>query len=322
MRLLPTACALVFALIALTPARGYDRPRWYPPDQLERTAEKITRSAPPADRRCESDYRALLADGRLRIAVFFGYMNLEYSGIVFDPYNRYDLQRHLQRPCPPRYQACGFELDPKQDGRLTKTLELADGAFLPVEIHLRHSSLTDDYRTAVEHPPAGQAEHSAEVRQAFLDSLDGADAVFYLGHSRLGSGPGFTPFAGLSRPWFDAWLLDPLVPEITDKLRYGAHPPKLIGLLACTTEHYYLDRLREASPGSTWIGSLTDTYPDQDNSVLLGALNALLGRYCQDDFRQALRIGEDPGQRYKLFEWLDQPASDDTFEPLPWMMRD
>jgi len=324
MKALVTGCRLLFLLLAMAAAQGetYDRPRWYPPDHLQRTAEALRLAAPPANRSCESQYRALTADGRLRIAVFFGFMNLELSGIVLDPYNRHDLQRHLLRPCPPRYHVCGFRPDPVQPDLLVKQVKSADGKPLQMEIRLWHSSLGDDYQAILSHPQPRQERHSKAVQSAFLDSLDGVDALFYIGHSRLGSGPGFAPLPWFSRNWLDVWLLDPLMPKISDRLKKSAHPPALIGLLACTTKHYYLSRLQEASPRTTWIGTLGDTYSDQDNAALLGALNALLGRYCRGDFVRSLRAGTNGGDLYEMRHWFNRSAPAVKYNPLPWMLRD
>ena len=88
-------------------------------------------------------------------------------------------------------QACDFIRDPHDMEILTRTIIGPAGRPVRVLLRVLDSSVTaDDDRNR---ELIAQKRKSARVRRSFLAALDGSDVVFYLGHSRDGGGPDFSP---------------------------------------------------------------------------------------------------------------------------------
>ena len=137
------------------------------------------------------------------------------------------------------------------------------------------------------------------VSQPINGCIQHNDVIFYVGHARQGTGPGFQPFEAFSRSWWQALLPASSLDEMSRTLQAGRQHPKLIGLFACSTRQYYEQRIRQVLPDTALVLSAGTTYSDTDCTNLLEALNALLGRQCEQKFRQAIALKSN-GATYHL----------------------
>lgn len=310
----PVLLAVLLFSFAQTGAQqaAYSHPRWYDGGKLEQSLARA-----PAGAACAETYRSLLRDDQVRVSIFFGFNELTHSGIVVDPFNvRLFLQR-LQAPCRQStgaVAACGFDWQGRpargdEPFVLYKRIEQA-GRSIDVRLQLFDSAVTDDYRHILEHLRERQEIKSARVRSHFMRALAEDDVVFYQGHSRLGTGPGFGPFDDFSERWWRAMLFTPNRDDMLDALRGRTEPLPLLGLYGCDTQQHYGRALANATPATATLLSSGTTYTDADSARLFGTLDAILAQHCETELTQGLLV-EGDNASYRLSGWF-RPR-----DPLP-----
>ncbi len=244
---------------------------------------------------CYRAYQSLYADGNLKIRIAFGYKDSRPSRFVGDRYEKLVLLHYLLSPCTEGRSACGFQRDRTDTDLLTK-----DG----VVLRLTHSSVgPDDELNRVD--PL-QRVQSALSASNFFEGFRNADVVFYNGHSRDGGGPDFEPpklaaHNFVNYEWYqrqkpgEKKLLD-AVAGAKDRQRKA-----MLGLFSCRSSDHFLIELEKTGKLPNITSPRLYFYTDALRSML-DALNALLGRWCENDFNDVLNPKDGFGRaRLKSF---------------------
>lgn len=128
----------------------------------------------------------------LVIHIVFGYKDARPARFVGDRYERLFMLQKLTSPCPDSStQACGFSRDQEDSTLLEKEIFRPGQAPAQVQIHITNSSVGADDDDNRRNP---YQKHLSQISENnFFYSLNEAQAVFYVGHSRDGGGPDFNP---------------------------------------------------------------------------------------------------------------------------------
>ncbi|MGB0722700.1 MAG: hypothetical protein ACPGU7_09930 [Gammaproteobacteria bacterium] len=314
-------------------AAAFDHPRWYDARHLAAAAQRISALPHVSATACARPYAPMYRDGTLNISLFFGFAELTHSDIVVDPYNVRAFLKQLRKPCVGGLQACGFHWSGRPASAdapfvLTRLLPSSSGV-TRARIRLFDSAVNDELGPILERSRRQQTLKTERVRAHFRKALVEEDAVFYLGHSRLGSGPGFGTFETLSAPWWQAMLLNGGTRAMSDALRVRSSPLPLLGLFSCDSRAHYQHTVTQASPETALVVSDDTTYVDDDSVRLFATLNAVLARQCEPALRAALTpvptpvptAGQTPREtmaRYHLPGWFESAPPPIKREPTPF----
>jgi len=261
---------------------------------LERQAAKLAGQPGPS---CPDDFSALETGRTLRISMFYGYD--EHDGRVYDRADARAMAHVLTSPCHGPLSTCDFSLVERSPStvRLTRALEGRT-----VEVNLFTSSLAADARNGMSLISARleQDKLSRSVKDRFYRELSESDAVFYMGHSRLGGGLGFDQQTGVTTFVNALWRL-PLLP-VLEALRQRPTRLKLIGMFSCDSNAYFRRAFQDANPSLSMILTTGDINYGPAEQASLGALESVLSRRCGHAFRQSLiSVDEsDPKMTYLL----------------------
>jgi len=251
-----------------------------------------------ANARCEAAYGKLFAKPNIRWSIFWGYSN-DSDGHTEDLSARHLFESQLTKPCITGLALCEFSAQAGKPGEYFKTLWNRQRQ--PVTVHLRlyHSSVTSDVAQNEGLFRAQQLAQSAFVEAEFLKALNTDDVVFYEGHARHGSGPGFRPLTEHSKQWWLATLFQPMINNVLKTLVGSSNDvqtlipqaPGLIGLFVCDGEAYYGEELARATHNQTALLLSRETAQvDDDSRTTYAASNAILAQACEDEFQTQLNV--------------------------------
>jgi hypothetical protein len=242
-----------------------------------------------ATQECRKAYENLFSGPEFKIGIFLGYS--EVGKNVTDGPRKAALASLLSRKCVRNQGLCGFSRDVDDADHFAKTIVAPNGQKKRIILTVMNSSYSENDTENKGTYANLQADKSDGIRAAFLKSLREDDAVFYLGHSRHGTGPGFKPMGALD--WANALASKPALAEMLDTLKISGAKPKILGMLSCLGEQHYAKLLSKAAPTSALL-LIRQTAANTDlERTLASALNALLARKCerrlQKDLQEATR---------------------------------
>jgi hypothetical protein len=229
---------------------------------------------------------------------------------VSDLHSQTVITQRLRDPCPgdsdPPLMICGFESDPNDANVLIRRQHPGpDGRQRTIRLTITPSSATDDDRVNCPTRTAGvcdktaaQTAQSERARRNFLDGLERADAVFYLGHARAGGGPDFDPpilgsdghtdytrYSGASGTQDYRDMLDAL-----DRGKAAGGGARFVGLFACSSSQWFRDGARSSGrDGMGFVGTGNLAMRNDNLVSAMGALDSLLAMRCRDGFEKSLR---------------------------------
>lgn len=270
---------------------------------------------------CTQFYSRFQASRSLRIQVSFGYADdssgtpyvfekksLGYHAAVDGAYAD-AFRRSLLAPCLGSLQACEFREE--SPGRFIKTVAAPpNGAPLHVEVLLDHSALTPLHKLNTGTRREEQRRKSAAARAAYLGALRSSDVILYIGHSRNGGGPDFSPplLRKDGRVDYRGYYMKkrPGLSLMLQALRDRPEPPPLLGLYSCYSELQFGKRLSEASPGTGFILSGTDGTMELDNNsnAAFATIDSLLRFQCYSGFQQELDASSPQGRNVSVRGFL------------------
>jgi hypothetical protein len=228
-----------------------------------------------------------VAPPKLRVGIFFGYKDARPLRFVGDRYERATLTDRLTAPCTlsiasglklsAQSTVCGFVEDPESDGRFVKSLEDRDGKLMQIEVHVVESSESPDDDWNRLRPE--QRRKSEKAHSAFLDSLAQDDAVFYIGHSRDGGGPDFSPPRLASNKhvnyaWYHAHPRG--FRDLKNALKKTARRPKLLGLFSCYAGKHFARELGREFPEMRLVATPGWAYFSDSMAAAVSTLAELL----------------------------------------------
>ena len=241
-------------------------------ENLELQAEKLAAVGGPA---CPQDFSALEGSGTLRVSLFWGYD--EHEGKVHDRANAGAMLRTLTDECRGELSTCGFSLVSRSTSAATLARTLGDRR---VEVNLFTTSLPADSaeNQSLVSAYLEQNRLSRAIRERFYRELVDSDVVFYMGHSRLGGGMGFDDQTGVTT-LVNAVLRLPLQP-VLEALRQRPTRLKVLGMFSCRSEEYFRRAFQDANPSLSLILTTGDIGYLSGEQTSLGALEAILSKYC------------------------------------------
>jgi hypothetical protein len=243
---------------------------------------------------CLAAYENLYRNDSLEIHVAFGYKDARPARFVGDRYERIVFIQHLSAPCHDDDFACGFHRDGDDADLLSKEIIGPDGNPRTVNIRITNSSVgPDDNENRENLFQRWQSRHS---QKNFLQGLRSADVVFYNGHSRDGGGPDFSPPRLRSNDHVDyAWYIrnKPGVQNMIEALRESDEAPKALGLFSCVSDKHFARQIWQIAPATALITSRKLLYYADAIASSLGALNAILGMWCEPAFEKSIQAHPD-----------------------------
>lgn len=265
----------------------------------EHISEKLSLISSPSlshksDDECDQVYSKLYDNGEMRVSIFLGAMNTQ-NNVCLDPQAKQAFVEYLTRDCQPNFFACGFSQRSNDPTILRKTTHSKT-----IIISIYDSSVSEDLKKNVAELASEQQIKSEQVTEAFLKSIETDDVIFYLGHSRYGTGPGFYHLPFLSTQWTSTFILSPLRSRIISKLDQSFSSPQVLGLFGCNSQRYYASEIHAVAPEVALVVSTGITTYESNIVQAMGMLNLLLGNACLEEFNIALKE-LDEGSKYKFY---------------------
>lgn len=248
---------------------------------------------------CESTYAPLTKDGVLEIRYAFGYFDASEGNNLnnqtpeafsrsLDKGAANSVEWFLKRPCRNTYhQLCGFKKLEGADGYaiLEKTI-LQFGRRLTVRLSLTHASATNSFFDNTGVAAAQQELFTARSEQNYFGGVkDGADIVYYVGHSRNGGGPDFQPpvlrdYDG--HPDYDNYYEVRREGEasLLSALKESPNKEQIIGLFSCYSSSHFRNNLLSANAGLKMILSHVSIPYNEAIYASLGYLEGSLRGVC------------------------------------------
>lgn len=255
---------------------------------------------------CQSSYQKLFSKPDLNWSIYFGYGDGASEVYTTDMAERDLFEKEIKAPCPsfrPDIQLCEFrEVNPKS-GQYVKQITTKNQQTVTVHLNLYNSSLTTELEKNKERKDE-QKKKSKWLERSYLNSLQNDDIVFYSGHARHGTGPGFRPLSKSPLSWLVTSLFRPMASKMYNSIgeddRYQQNDdvyPKdptptgktasVLGFFACEAEaHYGVNLAHRTDAGLILTRQSISTI---DNMRLLYASsNNLLTQSCEKDFQQSM----------------------------------
>ena len=261
--------------------------------------ELTTFSSNPSVQRSRSDclqeYKKLYKNDTLRVSIFLGVLDTD-SGNSWDPPARHSLIDYLTMECQPDHYACGFSQKSTEPTVLQKTTTDSKN----IIINIYDSSVSSSLNTSNSELLSAQLKKSKHITNIFLQSLERDEIVFYIGHDRGGTGPGFYYLPLFSSQWLSALIRSPLLSDTISTLNQTSTPPKIFGFFCCNSERWYAKKIQSAAPDMALI-----VYSDvvRYSTVVVeavDALNSIFGNLCYSEFENT-SIKLTPKSEYKLY---------------------
>ncbi len=285
------AANFVFSLIVLLTlqaARAYTRA------ELEGAVADLHQQLDKLDgqnpRSCAQDHKPIFSGDSVKVALYYGY---EDSGdITLDSVHARALSKVLQEPCTPNLEVCGFNQVSKTENmtRLQKTIR---GQKVIVSIY--STSVSSSNEANMGRLSSRQRVRSQKIIQQFHRDLVESDIVFYAGHSRMGSGLGFSSQT-TGQTIFEYLTRIPLRPMMK-ALEARPSRLKVLGLFSCESDKYYRAAIEARNPRVNMFVTADDIFPDEGEQMSLGALNSILARKCEPELRDSLLPALKPDHR-------------------------
>lgn len=247
---------------------------------------------PLPKRRCDANYRHLFANSDLRISIFFGYLDdirrpVQYRAVV-DRGRALEFAYHLQRPCRESIMACGFSLDHREPGLLDMSKEMVfENQKKMVRLKIVYSSVSsfDDRNRDPNKYLKIQNQRTLEVENLFYQALLSSDIVMYDGHSRWGAGPSFGPALPKKSPQYTQKVSFNKMIEMLSKRPTRL---KMLGMYSCDSHNHFEKAIFQAASHIALVSTPNVSEIAGAAQMRLGTLDAVLSRYCEQEFQEAL----------------------------------
>lgn len=255
---------------------GYSKSAFFTSDYFSNILSAQLSEAPTQiDRNdCSEKYSKLYRNNTLRVSIFFGVMDTP-NGDLLDRPAKNALTEHLKKECVSDYYACGFRQKSSNPTVLQK-----NSADSSIVITIHDSSVSESLEESTSSLRLEQEERSKRVTNHFLSSIESDAVVFYIGHSRFGTGPGFYCLPPFSSQWLSTYIHTPLLTDMLRKLEQTPTPPKILGLYSCSSKRYYANKIHSVVPEMALIVSDSITDYNSNLAEATNALNSIFGNIC------------------------------------------
>lgn len=251
---------------------------------------------------CQSAYQNLFKKTDVRWSIFFGYGDGDGKSYTSDFAERDLLEKEVRMPCPersPEIQFCGFS-QKSQPGEYVRQIRTKENAVVNIHLRLFNASLTSMIKDNMH--GKRQIRKSRALEKQYIEALQTDDIVFYAGHARHGSGPGFRPLVRKSKDWWIATLFRPMMNNVLYALNPNRHNndegipaftktvanPSIIGMFSCEAEAHFGSSFANNSESGLIL--TRQSVSNADNMRLLyAASNALMAQECEDEFHASMK---------------------------------
>jgi len=264
-------------------------------------AEKIKNLNP---NQCASAYQRLYKKSDIRWSIFFGYGDGDGKNHTTDFAERDVVEKEIRSTCPednPEIQFCGFTAEGNA-GEYVRQVLTKQNRLINIHIRLFNASVTSEIEKNM--ADSSQKRKSIYLEKAYIDALKTDDIVFYAGHARYGSGPGFRPLVRKTKDWWVAALFRPMIYDVVSALNPGINNsskeypesvavnpgtnPSVIGMFSCEAEAHYGLGLANNSESGLILTRQSVDYAD-NLRLLYASANALLKQECEEEFSLSMR---------------------------------
>lgn len=246
-----------------------------------------------ADPSCKSRYGKIFNKKTIKISFGFGYGDARPNSMVWDHYVYSALVKKLKGNCPLGVVTCGFSESKTEKDLFRKIVEGPTGETNSlIELRITKPSLSGDNSINMSSANAEkQMLTCAAANNKFMSEIaNGADIVFYYGHSRDGGGPDFCPAKTLSNDHVNYPYYRKNQPGFKNLLnamelaKTNKNPNKVIGLFSCSSgPHFYKRMLKVNSSAGYIVTSRTATFHELSMDAY-ASLDNLLSQRCADGF--------------------------------------
>ena len=221
----------------------------------------------------------------LRVTLAIGYNDSGGNGFVWDDYLYKIFLAKFQAPCGrPMNANCGFSLRTYDDFQAILTKNIFVNKVLEIQIiNAARSEDDEDNRKDPE-----QIKMSELTQKRYHESFSNSQFVFYLGHSRNGGGPDFSPPKLLPNghtdyDWYQKTKINSnkMVSELT-KIS-PQNRPLVFSILGCNSRLHYYNRLRNVLPKAGLILSREEIYTVEFYEGALTFINGLQFQKSTED---------------------------------------
>jgi hypothetical protein len=246
--------------------------------------------------KCVDRYQKLWKDGTLNIVIGFGYTDSVPNDVVFDFFMGNAFRKALTGPCRQGVSACEFTQSRTSPTKFTKLIETLDGQFRQVQITLLIPSISGSHRLNTS--PVNSAKQSTACKNAesafYQEVRNGAEIVYYSGHSRDGGGPDFCPPKTLPNGHVDySWYRrnQPGLKLLLSNMSVARQPTQVLALHACASVPHFLRPVQSQFSGLAVLGyhQLVKIMPDFQNQY--GGLDSFLSFKCQKGMKESMSQG-------------------------------
>jgi hypothetical protein len=252
---------------------------------------------------CRSSYQKLFSKTDFTWSIYFGYGDGSSQKYTTDMAERDLFEKELKSPCPSyqsAIQLCDFKEESPKSGQYVKQITTKERQIVNIHLKLYNSSLTSEIAVN-EEKKREQKSKSKWLEKSFLNALESQDIVFYSGHARHGTGPGFRPLSKSPANWLITALFRPMAskmynaldpyPKNNDDVYNDIYAPTtgkspaIMGFFSCEAEaHYGVNVTNRTDAGLILTRQSIST---EDNMrMLYAASNSLLTQSCEKDFNQ------------------------------------
>lgn len=212
------------------------------------------------------------------VRISFGYKDARPARFVGDRYERLYLLQRLLKPCESGEDlACGFERDKRDLNLFTKTVSTENKEKILIRLNITASAASPDDEDNRKNPY--QKHLSETALDNFLEGVQSAEAVFYVGHSRDGGGPDFKP-PRLTKEHHVAYAwyrkhepgLNLMLEHLKTDEKKERSPFKL-GLLSCVSTQLFEKKIRQATDKVTPVTVPKLIYYSEALEILLKELS-------------------------------------------------
>jgi hypothetical protein len=246
-----------------------------------------------SDVKCAEKFSKLYSKPEIDMRVMFGYLDTG-DGHSEDQIMKEAFISQLLSKCPilsKNIQTCGFTKDPEDSDRFIKQIKDSLGKEHKVIFTVMNSSFSSNDSENLKKYSTQQHSKTELAEMVFVDGLQNADVVIYSGHSRDGGGPDFNPPVLDKKGHVDYnWYhknkpgLKMILKALEERKKFTNDELKILGIFSCLSAPHFQTSLKSAAPKTGFLLTKNITSATDDPYTLVGAINAILGQFCEKSF--------------------------------------
>jgi hypothetical protein len=233
---------------------------------------------------CQQEYLDLFAKPVINVTAAFGYFDIGNNKVA-DYYKLKFFIKKLTDRCENWDQKmCEFKLQSKNPYVLTRNLFGPDGKMRTVRITTDASSVSPDDAANRKNPE--QKIQSEKMEKLFHEGLKNSEITLYMGHSRNGGGPDFSPprldaSGHTDYTWYQRHQVNKN--KMTEVLGQDPGRSRVIGLISCSSVRWFSKNIAQDAPASGIVAT-DNTYYVTNFEENLKLLENVFSYKCLKDF--------------------------------------